>query len=87
MQLPPGRDFSGLLVDVEEPDLVVVADGDDGLARHWREEGGADGLAVADQRRHRRQRLGLGSRTKRRKVVEVGLPGLCFVFIFVSVHN
>lgn len=55
VKLPPGRDLSGLLVDVEEPDLVVVADGDDRLPRHRREEGGGDGLGVADQRRHRRK--------------------------------
>ena len=68
MKLPSSRYFCGLLIDVEESDLVVVADGDDRLARHRREEGRGNGLGVADQRRHRRKRLAFTSKNNKRSL-------------------
>ncbi len=49
--------FSGhyllLSCDVEDTDLVVVGDGDDGVAGDRGEEGGGDGFGVAMKRTDR----------------------------------
>ena len=48
------RHYLLLSCDVKDPDLVVVGDGDDGVAGDWGEEGRRDGFGVAMQRTDRR---------------------------------
>ena len=57
MKLSSRGHVSGLSDVVENADLVVVADGDDRPTGDRREEGGRDGLGVADQWRHRSEWL------------------------------